>query len=699
MRRDLAGHRQPPARARGDHQADGARVERCRKCSGRAGQAHEPEVARDDDAPRRAAGRPAQAQAPRPARPRSSTRPRRASASSQCWARRTPRGARVLEGPAHEDAVGHADAVVGEEAHARARPSRPSARGARPRDPSVIAPATATSTGVARAALEHVGDQRGAVERRLGVGHRDDRAVAAERRGARAALDRLGLLAPGLAQVGVEVDEARADPRSPRRRARRAPRGALDARRDLGDRARRSTSTSARAAAGRAHDRPAGDQDALTRPAPRCSPRGTGTAPPCAPGTPLATWRVTSARGRVGDARVDLDAAVHRARVHDQGVGAQPRGALGGEPVGGGELGELGTNGPGAALALEPQQRRRRRPQPSASSRSSATSTPQDSTRRRAAACPGAGHADRRAERGVRRDVAARDPAVAHVADDEDPQAVEELGTRSRRRACRGARPSASRTVNASSSPWVGCWCSPSPALMTRTCGTYRLTWTGAPLDAWRRTTASMPSASMVAMVSRRDSPFFTLARRDGQAQHVGAEALGRGLEAQPGPRRLLEEERGDDPALERRDLADGAPVDLDEALGDVEDLDDRLARQLAQVEEVCVRAATRSRAPPRSPIQTPSSVATIASTWRRRAGSCPRSRGGSAARGDPGRPGPRAGPRGAAPSRDSALSAARTVRPVKSTSSTSTTVRSVRSTGMSVTDASGSGRASRSSR
>ena len=58
-----------------------------------------------------------------------------------------------------------------------------------------------------------------------------------------------------------------------------------------------------------------------------------------------------------------------------------------------------------------------------------------------------------------------------------------------------------------------------------------------------------------------------------------------------------------------------------------------------------------------------------------RSAGSCRRSRHGSAAPGGPGRPGPRAGPHAACPGRSSASSAARMVRPEKSTSSTSTTV------------------------
>ena len=64
---------------------------------------------------------------------------------------------------------------------------------------------------------------------RLGVGHGHDRGVAAERGRPGAGLDRLGLLAAGLAQVGVQVDQARADQAAARRRAPCAPRGRVDA--------------------------------------------------------------------------------------------------------------------------------------------------------------------------------------------------------------------------------------------------------------------------------------------------------------------------------------------------------------------------------------------------------------------------------------------------------------------------------------
>ena len=59
--------------------------------------------------------------------------------------------------------------------------------------------------------VEHLAHDRGGVDRRVGVGHGDDRAVPAERGGAGRGLDRLRLLASGLAQVGMQVDESWSD--------------------------------------------------------------------------------------------------------------------------------------------------------------------------------------------------------------------------------------------------------------------------------------------------------------------------------------------------------------------------------------------------------------------------------------------------------------------------------------------------------
>ena len=55
----------------------------------------------------------------------------------------------------------------------------------------------------------HLLDDAGGVGDRVGVGHRVHRGEPAERRGPAAGLDRLGVLAAGLAQVGVQVDQAR----------------------------------------------------------------------------------------------------------------------------------------------------------------------------------------------------------------------------------------------------------------------------------------------------------------------------------------------------------------------------------------------------------------------------------------------------------------------------------------------------------
>ena len=59
--------------------------------------------------------------------------------------------------------------------------------------------------------VEDLADDRGRVRRGLGIGHRHDRRVTAERGGTSAGLDRLGFFGPGLAQMGVQVDQAGRD--------------------------------------------------------------------------------------------------------------------------------------------------------------------------------------------------------------------------------------------------------------------------------------------------------------------------------------------------------------------------------------------------------------------------------------------------------------------------------------------------------
>ncbi len=113
----------------------------------------------------------------------------------------------VLEGPTHQERVLHAVAVVGEDPHAgvsefgeRRQLRAGTADGDRPGGQDL-----AESCSLALAA--HEVDDLDTVLRRVGVGHRDDRGEPPERGGPAAGLDRLGLLAPGLAQVHVQVDE------------------------------------------------------------------------------------------------------------------------------------------------------------------------------------------------------------------------------------------------------------------------------------------------------------------------------------------------------------------------------------------------------------------------------------------------------------------------------------------------------------
>jgi hypothetical protein len=141
--------------------------------------------------------------------------------------------ARVLERPPHQEGVGDAGAVVAEDAHAGA--------GAGHRDelrellplPPLRHRADGAHIDVPGLVPERgdLLDDAGAVGGRGGVRHRVDRGEAAGSRGLRAGQHRLGPLPAGLAEVGVQVDEAGqqqqavgVDPPLPRRRAERAGR-------------------------------------------------------------------------------------------------------------------------------------------------------------------------------------------------------------------------------------------------------------------------------------------------------------------------------------------------------------------------------------------------------------------------------------------------------------------------------------------
>ena len=116
----------------------------------------------------------------------------------------------VLQRPAHDDGVVHAAAVVGEHPH-------PGAGGGHRAELGHPLTREADGDGADRVHVDqpdllaeavHVLDDDGGVGHRVRVGHREDRGVAAERGGGRAGGDGLGLLTAGLAQVGVQVDEA-----------------------------------------------------------------------------------------------------------------------------------------------------------------------------------------------------------------------------------------------------------------------------------------------------------------------------------------------------------------------------------------------------------------------------------------------------------------------------------------------------------
>ena len=124
---------------------------------------------------------------------------------------RDAESAPVLHGPAHEQFVLHAVAVVGEDPH-----SRGGEFGERGECLSATSDGDATAghdldeSGPATL-FAHEVDDGDAVLRGIGVRHRDDRGVAALRRGTTPGLDRLRFFLARLAQVRVQVDEARCD--------------------------------------------------------------------------------------------------------------------------------------------------------------------------------------------------------------------------------------------------------------------------------------------------------------------------------------------------------------------------------------------------------------------------------------------------------------------------------------------------------
>ena len=120
-------------------------------------------------------------------------------------------GLDVLQGSAHEDGVGHALAVVGEDAHAGLGGRHGAHLG------QVLA-LKALGDGAHGVDVDPAGlaaeaqdllDDAGVVLHGVGVGHGEHGRVPADGGGAGSGEDGLGVLAAGLAQVGVDVDQAR----------------------------------------------------------------------------------------------------------------------------------------------------------------------------------------------------------------------------------------------------------------------------------------------------------------------------------------------------------------------------------------------------------------------------------------------------------------------------------------------------------
>ena len=326
-----------------------------------------------------------------------------------------------------------------------------------PRWPLLIAAMkpVGTTASVARA-LDERAEHGGGVDDRVGVRHREDRAVAAGGGGLGARAERLLVLAARRAQVDVRVDERGRD-----HEATRAGAGSIAA-----DRRRPSTvmrrhssmpcagATTRPSSVERVAAAVAAEEHHATSAATRAGDRRDGeqVVEDGHAHDEAGAHLVGDERGvGVGDARVDLDAAVHRARVHDDL--ARPH-ALGRDPVERRVLAErrherLAGRHPLALHAqdvddvgVRPRPRCRSRPRSRA-------------PRCRAAAASAAPISVERAPTSAERlDERARDARV------------QRRRRRSRRAAPRAGR-APPRIAYRSSSACVGCWCFPSPAFTT----------------------------------------------------------------------------------------------------------------------------------------------------------------------------------------------------------------------------------------
>ena len=327
--------------------------------------------------------------------------------------------------------------------------------------------------------------------------------------------------------------------------------------------------------------------------------------------TPLATCWVTTVRGRSATSE-----AISTPRTIGPGCvtmasSAQARGPARRQPPAGRVLAQAAARRtrcparPGAAAA----RRRRRRRAPSSRSGGHLDGPALERRRQQAARCR---QGDVGAEGGVGEHLGAGHPAVADVAHDQDAQALEAadaelLGRRAlalgqdlahreavEQRLGRVLVPAVAGVDHVGALDPVG-------HLVGRA-GRGVADDHGVDAHGLDRLDGV---AQALALLDRR--------ARHGEREHVGRQTLGRRLEGQPGPGRLLEEEGGHHLAAQRRDLRHRAPLDLGEGLGDAQDLGDAVAAEVGHGEQVLRPAHLSSRVP----IHTPSSPTSTISSRR----------------------------------------------------------------------------------
>ncbi len=431
------------------------------------------------------------------------------------------------------------------------------------------------------------------VLRRLGVRHRHDRGEPAERRGARAGLDRLRLLASRLAQVHVEVDEPGRDDAAVRlehvvgvadsaRRIDRDHHAVLDG--HVGIRAGLVQHvppwiTSAHAGTRRSADADAASTDVSATAGVigvqfRSGRRDRVTRALILAPQPVARTEQAEEHGhahrhavghlvedhRAGQlGRVDrhLDAAIHRARVHHQGVRRQPRRPCGRQAVHRRVLAQARQQRLVHPLSLHTQQVQDvevgdQRVEVVADVHRPAVERRRQQRRR-------GDERDVRAERGERLHVAARHPAVLDVADDGDAQPVEPVAP---------AEPGADRV-----------------AVEQRLGGVLVPTVAGVddrrlgPLGDLLRGAARAVADDERVDAHRADRldrvaqalALVQAARRHGEVHRVGRQPLGRGVEAGACARRVLEEQADHVLAAQRRHLGDRPLADLGHVVGELQ--------------------------------------------------------------------------------------------------------------------------------